>query len=259
MDNSNIHMIYVLLDGVGDLPHPDLDGKTPLEAANTPTLDKIASNGTIGEVISVGKGIAPESDIAVFNMLGYKFDHADYAGRGVIEAIGVGIDFKDGDLALRGNYSTLDENEIITDRRAGRHIEKEDADGIAKELEEKIQFSIPDTKIVVAPTIGHRVTVRIRAPSKKLSSRITNTDPAYSNIGGMGVAKAVGDFLKVEKCLPLEDIEDAKITSNLVNEFSEQSIKIMKDSDINKKRKEQNKKQLSCILLRDAGNKYPDV
>ena len=259
MDNSNLHMIYVLLDGVGDLPHPDLDGKTPLEAANTPTLDKIASNGVIGEVISVGKGIAPESDIAVFNMLGYKFEHADYAGRGVIEAIGVGIDFKDGDLALRGNYSTLNENEVITDRRAGRHIEKEDAEGIAKELEEKIQFSIPDTQVVVAPTIGHRVTVRIRAPSKKLSSRITNTDPAYSNIGGMGVAKDVGDNLKVEKCLPLEDIEDAKITSNLVNEFSEQSIQIMKNSDINKKRNEQNKKQLSCILLRDAGNKYPDV
>ncbi len=259
MDNSNVHMIYVLLDGVGDLPHPDLDGKTPLEAANTPTLDKIASNGVIGEVISVGKGIAPESDIAVFNMLGYKFEHADYAGRGVIEAIGVGIDFKDGDLALRGNYSTLNENEVITDRRAGRQIEKEDAEGSAKELEEKIQFSIPDTQVVVAPTIGHRVTVRIRAPSKKLSSRITNTDPAYSNIGGMGVAKEVGDNLKVEKCLPLEDIEDAKITSNLVNEFSEQSIQIMKKSDINKKRNEQNKKQLSCILLRDAGNKYPDV
>mgnify|MGYP000512698369 FL=1 len=96
MDNSDIHIIYVLLDGVGDLPHPDLDGRTPLEAANTPTLDKIASNGSIGEVISVGKGIAPESDIAVFNMLGYKFEHADYAGRGVIEAIGVGIDFKNG-------------------------------------------------------------------------------------------------------------------------------------------------------------------
>ncbi|MDB2445845.1 alkaline phosphatase family protein [Nitrosopumilus sp.] len=259
MDNSDIHMIYVLLDGVGDLPHPDLDGKTPLEAANTPTLDKIASNGSIGEVISVGKGIAPESDIAVFNMLGYKFEHADYAGRGVIEAIGVGIDFKDGDLALRGNYSTLNQEEVITDRRAGRHIEKEDADGIAKELEEKINFSIPDTKIVVAPTIGHRVTVRIRASSKKLSSRITNTDPAYSNIGGMGVAKAVGDYLKIEKCLPLEEDENSKITADLVNEFSEQSIKIMKESEINKKREKQNKKQLSCILLRDAGNKYPDV
>jgi len=259
MDNSNVHMIYVLLDGVGDLPHPDLDGKTPLEAANTPTLDKIASNGSIGEVISVGKGIAPESDIAVFNMLGYKFNHTDYVGRGVIEGIGIGIDFKNGDLALRGNYSSLNDDGVIIDRRAGRQIEKEDADGVAKEIEEKIKFSQPDTSVVVSPTIGHRVTVRIRVNSRKLSSKITNTDPAYSNIGGMGVAKAVGDFLKIEKCLPLEETEDAKFTANLVNEFSEQSINIMKNSEINKKRKEQNKKQLSCILLRDAGNKYPNV
>lgn len=55
MSNSDVHLIYVLLDGVGDLPHPDLDGKTPLEAANTPILDKIASNGSIGQVISVEK------------------------------------------------------------------------------------------------------------------------------------------------------------------------------------------------------------
>jgi 2,3-bisphosphoglycerate-independent phosphoglycerate mutase len=252
-------MIYVLLDGVGDLPHPDLDGKTPLEAADTPTLDKIASNGSIGEVISVGKGIAPESDIAVFNMLGYKFNYTEYVGRGVIEAIGIGIDFKDGDLALRGNYSTLNDEGVIIDRRAGRHIEKEDTCGIAKEIEEKIKFSHPDTSVVVSPTIGHRVTVRIRVNSQKLSARITNTDPAYSNIGGMGVAKAVGDFLKIEKCLPLEGTEDSKFTANLVNEFSEQTIDIMKESKINKKRQEQNKKQLSCILLRDAGNKYPDV
>ena len=259
LENSDIHMIYVLLDGVGDLPHPDLDGKTPLEAANTPTLDKIASNGAIGEVISVGKGIAPESDIAVFNMLGYKFKHADYVGRGVIEAIGIGIDFKDGDLALRGNYSTLNDEGVIVDRRAGRHIEKADADGVAKEIEEKIRLTSPDVSVVVSPTIGHRVTVRIRKDSQKLSSRITNTDPAYSNIGGMGVAKAVGDFLKIEKCLPLEDNEDSKFTANLVNEFSEKSIEIMKESQINKRRNNENKKQLSCILLRDAGNKYPDV
>ena len=259
MDNSNVHMIYVLLDGVGDLPHPDLDGKTPLEAAKTPSIDKLSKNGIIGEVISVGKGIAPESDIAVFNMLGYKFHHEDYAGRGVIEAIGVGVDFKDGDLALRGNFSTLDDQEVIIDRRAGRHIEKEDAEGIAKEIQNKIQFSHPNTSAVIAPTIGHRVTVRIRADSKTLSSKISNTDPAYSNIGGMGVAKTVGDFLKIEKCLPLEENRDAEFTANLVNEFNEQSIKIMKQSLINQKRKEQSKKLLSCILLRDAGNKYPDV
>ena len=109
IDNSQIKIVYVLLDGVGDLPHPDIENKTPLQAAKTPNMDKLAKNGKMGEVISVGKGIAPESDIAVFNMLGYKFDHTDYAGRGVIEAIGTGIDFKDGDLALRGNFSTLDE------------------------------------------------------------------------------------------------------------------------------------------------------
>jgi len=259
MDNSDVHIIYVLLDGVGDLPHPDLEGKTPLEAANTPSLDKIAKNGSIGQVISVGKGIAPESDIAVFNMLGYKFLHSDYVGRGVIEAIGVGIDFKDGDLALRGNFSTLNDEGTIIDRRAGRHIEREDVKEIAKELENKINFSYPNSSVVVAPTIGHRVTVRIRTDGINLSSEITNTDPAYARVDGMGVAKAVGDFMRIEKCFPLEESESSKITANLVNEFTEQSLQIMKESPINQKRGESNKKKLSCILLRDAGNKYPDV
>lgn len=259
MDNSDVHIIYVLLDGVGDLPHPDLEGKTPLEAANTPSLDKIAKNGSIGQVISVGKGIAPESDIAVFNMLGYKFLHSDYVGRGVIEAIGVGINFKDGDLALRGNFSTLNDEGTIIDRRAGRHIEREDVKEIAKEIENKINFSYTNSSVVVAPTIGHRVTVRIRTDGINLSSEITNTDPAYARVDGMGVAKAVGDFMRIEKCLPLEESESSKITANLVNEFTEQSLQIMKESPINQKRGEANKKKLSCILLRDAGNKYPDV
>lgn len=259
MDNSDVHIIYVLLDGVGDLPHPDLEGKTPLEAADTPSLDKIAKNGSIGQVISVGKGIAPESDIAVFNMLGYKFLHSDYVGRGVIEAIGVGIDFKDGDLALRGNFSTLNDEGTIIDRRAGRQIEREDVKEIAKEIENKINFSYPNSSVVVAPTIGHRVTVRIRTDGINLSSEITNTDPAYARVDGMGVAKAVGDFMRIEKCFPLEESESSKITANLVNEFTEQSLQIMKESPINQKRGEANKKKLSCILLRDAGNKYPDV
>jgi 2,3-bisphosphoglycerate-independent phosphoglycerate mutase len=259
MDNSDVHIIYVLLDGVGDLPHPDLEGKTPLEAANTPSLDKIAKNGSIGQVISVGKGIAPESDIAVFNMLGYKFLHSDYVGRGVIEAIGVGIDFKDGDLALRGNFSTLNDEGTIIDRRAGRHIEREDVKEIAKEIENKINFSYTNSSVVVAPTIGHRVTVRIRTDGINLSSEITNTDPAYARVDGMGVAKAVGDFMRIEKCFPLEESESSKISANLVNEFTEQSLQIMKESPINQKRGEANKKKLSCILLRDAGNKYPDV
>ena len=251
-------MIYVLLDGVGDLPHPNLSGKTPLEAAITENIDTLARNGVMGQVISVGKGIAPESDIAVFNMLGYKFQHSDYAGRGVIEAIGVGIDFRDGDLALRGNFATLDHEGKIIDRRAGRKIEREDAEKISNEIEKKIRFSNPNTSVVVAPTIGHRVIVRLRN-SKPLSSEITNTDPAYARVDGMGIAKAVTDFMKIEKCIPLEQTKNATDAANLVNEFTEQSLEIMKQSDVNKQRSEKNKKLLNSILLRDAGNKYPNV
>jgi len=258
IDNSGIKIIYVLLDGVGDLPHPDINNKTPLEAAQTSNLDKLAKNGKMGEVISVGKGIAPESDIAVFNMLGYKFQHSDYAGRGVIEAIGIGIDFKDGDLALRGNFATLDDKNIIIDRRAGRHIEKEDALGVSKELEDKLSFSSPLSTVVIAPTIGHRVVVRIR-DEHPLSANISNTDPAYSRVDGMGIAKAVGDFLKIERCLPLDGTDSASLAANLVNEFSEMSLKILKDSEINETRGKQNKKLLNSIILRDAGNKYPKV
>jgi 2,3-bisphosphoglycerate-independent phosphoglycerate mutase len=248
----------VLLDGVGDLPHPDLVGKTPLEAATTKNMDMLAKNGIMGQVISVGKGIAPESDIAVFNMLGYKFQHSDYAGRGVIEAIGIGVDFKDGDLALRGNFATLDNEGRIIDRRAGRKIERNDAEKISKEIESEIKFSNPNASVVVAPTIGHRIIVRMR-DDKPLSSEITNTDPAYTRVDGMGIAKAVSDFMKIEKCIPMEQTENASNAANLVNEFTEQSLEIMKKSNVNKQRSEKNKKLLNSILLRDAGNKYPNV
>jgi 2,3-bisphosphoglycerate-independent phosphoglycerate mutase len=257
-DNDDVKIIYVLLDGVGDLPHPDLAGKTPLEAATTKNMDMLAKNGIMGQVISVGKGIAPESDIAVFNMLGYKFQHSDYAGRGVIEAIGIGIDFKDGDLALRGNFATLDDEGKIIDRRAGRRIEREDVEKISKEIEKEIKFSNPNTTVAVAPTVGHRVTVRLR-DNKPLSSEISNTDPAYARVDGMGIAKAVSDFMKIEKCIPLEQSENAANAANLVNEFTKQSLEIMKKSDVNKQRSQKNKKLLNSILLRDAGNKYPNV
>jgi len=75
----------------------------------------------------------------------------------------------------------------------------------------------------------------------------------------MGIAKAVSDFMKIEKCIPLEQTENAISTANLVNEFTEQSLEIMKKSDVNKRRSQKNKKLLNSILLRDAGNKYPNV
>src|ERR687888_895120 len=134
MNLDNLKLIYVLLDGIGDLPHPSLANSTPLEAAYTPNMDKLAMNGCMGNVISVGKGIAPQSDIAVFNMLGYNFKNGSYVGRGVIESIGCNIDFRDGDLALRGNFATVDDKLKIVDRRAGRVITAKEAKSVCNTL-----------------------------------------------------------------------------------------------------------------------------
>lgn len=222
-------------------------------------MDRLAKNGAIGEVISVGKGIAPQSDIAVFNMLGYRFVNSEYVGRGVIESIGIGIDFKNGDLALRGNFSTVNDDRVITDRRAGRKIEREDAVAISQEIEKKVSFSNPKASVAVSPTIGHRVIVRIRCEGEFLSPDVSNTDPAYARIDGMGVAKAVGDYLKIEKSLPLNESPATKLSASLINEFTDQSLAIMKESEVNKRRAAQGKKLLNSILLRDAGNRFPDV
>src|ERR687890_1500342 len=148
---KNIKLVYVLLDGIGDLPHPSLNHLTPLEAAYTPNLDALARNGAMGSVISVGKGIAPQSDIAVFNMLGYNFKDGSYVGRGVIEAIGCNIDFREGDLAMRGNFATVDDNLKIVDRRAGRIISKEEAASICETLSKKIHFSDTSASVVIEP------------------------------------------------------------------------------------------------------------
>ena len=156
MNQSKI--IYVLLDGIGDLPHPDLNYLTPLEAAYTPHLDSIARMGVSGQVVSVGDGIAPQSDIAVFNMLGYNFRDIEYFGRGVVECIGCGIGFRDGDLALRGNFATIDPtNKKILDRRAGRIVTEADSAAICDLIRKNVK--IEGVEFSIEPTIGHRVVI----------------------------------------------------------------------------------------------------
>ncbi len=101
---------------MGDLPIQALGNKTPLEAAQTPNMDSLAKNGKTGLMYSVRKGVAPESDVAVISLLGY--DPFEYStGRGIIEAVGAGIDVADGDLALRCNFATLGKGKEIIDRR----------------------------------------------------------------------------------------------------------------------------------------------
>jgi len=256
---KDIRLVYVLLDGIGDLPHPSLNDLTPLEAAYTPTLDSLARNGAMGRVISVGKGIAPQSDIAVFNMLGYSFRDGSYVGRGVIESIGCNIDFRDGDLALRGNFATVDDKLKIVDRRAGRIISIEEAKAVCKTLREGIRFSDRDASVALEPTIAHRVVIRLRHARMKLSDRITNTDPAYDKVEGMGIAKDTTGDMFVQKSVAEEDSGQARAAVKMLNEFTAQVVQLLRDHPVNRARVAAGKKAMNCILARDSGNRYPKV
>ncbi|MEM2955910.1 MAG: hypothetical protein QXM25_04255, partial [Nitrososphaerales archaeon] len=177
-------LVYVLLDGVGDRPDPRLNYVTPLEAAYTPNLDSLARKGFSGLVYPVGKSIAPESDIAVFNMLGYEFKEG-YVGRGVIEVIGSGVDFKDGDLALRANFATIDKGMNILDRRAGRDLSSEEAKILAESINKQVKLSHPKTSFKFVSTVAHRAALSIRVKGVLLSSNISNSDPAYLRLKGI--------------------------------------------------------------------------
>jgi 2,3-bisphosphoglycerate-independent phosphoglycerate mutase len=248
-------LLYILLDGVGDRPNPSLNHLSPLEAALTPNLDKLARLGKTGLVQTVGKGISPESDIAVFCMLGYDLT-SNYFGRGVVEAIGAGMDFQNGDLALRANFATLDENEIVIDRRAGRNLSQEESEELAESLN-SIELSY-NAEFEFIPTVAHRAVLKIRS-DRNLSSQINNTDPAYARIGGMGIAKEVMNQLIVQKATSLDNSEDSKISAEIVNEFTRKASNILRNHDINRERVKDGKKPANIILLRDAGNILPQI
>ena len=257
-DNKDLRILYVLLDGIGDLPNPDLNGQTPLEAAKTPNIDSLARKGKMGQVISVGRGISPQSDIAVFNMLGYDFQGKKYAGRGIVEIIGCGVDFREGDLALRGNFATLDSNRII-DRRAGRDIVKEDAESVSKFLVDHLRFDDPDVSVEVTPTISHRVIIKFRHKSRYLSDKITNTDPAYGKLNGIGIAKTDVESMFVQESQSEDNSESSMLSAKIVNEFTRKSISLLREHPVNLDRISNNKKPMNVILLRDAGNSVPSL
>ena len=256
--NKNpMKIVYVILDGIGDLPHESLSNKTPLESAVTPNLDIIAKNGSMGQVITVGQGIAPQSDIAVFNMLGYNFKDRPYVGRGVVESIGCGLDFRDGDLALRGNFATIDDDLEIKDRRAGRIIDDKEAGSICDTLNNNIKLQDRDASVLVIPTIAHRVTIRFRHNKILLSEQITNTDPAYDKIEGIGIAKTNIDDFHVQKSKPQDNTEQSKHSAAIVNDFTNQVISLTKNHAVNISRTKRGLNPMNCILVRDAGNKFP--
>jgi 2,3-bisphosphoglycerate-independent phosphoglycerate mutase len=250
-------ILYVVLDGVGDLPIKELGNKTPLEAAVTPNMDRLAQSGKTGIVYTVGKGIAPESDIAVISLLGYDA-HKYYTGRGPLESFAEGLAVNDGDVAFRVNFATVaDDGKVIKDRRVGRNLTTEEAEALAREINSKVTLS--SATFEFKSTIGHRGILVIRGMHQKLSGWITNTDPAYDREGVFGVAKEkFENLVSVSEPMPGYEKDLAAIeASKLLNEFTEKSNKILNEASINKKRISEGKMPGNLILSRDAGDHLP--
>jgi 2,3-bisphosphoglycerate-independent phosphoglycerate mutase len=250
-------ILYVVLDGVGDRPTPEQGSKTPLEAASTPNLDRLAARGSMGIVYTVKKGIAPESDAGVFSLLSYDPSSSDLS-RGVVEAIGSGLDFKSGDLALRCNFATVQNGQII-DRRAGRNVTVDQANELTASLNEDPTLKAMATFELKA-TIGHRCALVLRGGERQFSDSISNLDPAYVRSGKVSIAKAGLKLpAPVPKCIPLKGTKAAIQTAKLLNEFAAQIHKVLERDPVNARRREEGDLPANFLLMRDAGTKVPMV
>jgi 2,3-bisphosphoglycerate-independent phosphoglycerate mutase len=251
-----LKLLYIVIDGMGDLPNKDISNRTPLEAAKTPNMDILARRGKTGLMYSVRKGVAPESDVAVISLLGY--DPFEYStGRGIIEAVGAGINLKNGDLALRCNFATLGKDKEILDRRVARSLSTEEAIELRKAANKEIKLTSHPAEFVFENTLGHRAVLVIKHKNRSLSGKITNTDPAYSIVNGLGVAVTTVD-MHLKTCQPMEDGEEAQISADLVNEFTEKTHELWENHPVNQKRAAEGKLKANVVLSRDAGSKLPN-
>jgi len=257
MANLRHPILYVILDGVGDLPFPDRANQTPLEAAYTPNLDKFVSHGTMGSLYTVKRGIAPESDAGVFSLLSYNPSKLDLS-RGVVEALGSGVPFKNGDLAVRCNFATVQDGQII-DRRAGRNVSTEEARQLAKAVNENPKLRAL-CEFELKATIGHRCSLVLRGGKRKLSGEISNLDPAYARKGKVTIAlTGIKLPTPIPKCIPLNRTAVATSTAELVNRFADKVQEVLDVHPVNIERKQRGDMQANFLLMRDAGTKTPNV
>ncbi len=239
----------VIIDGLGDRKIKELGDKTPLEKAQTPNLDFFAKNGSNGNVITVKKGLAPESDVAVMALLGFdpfKF----HTGRGPIECFGLGLKVSNGELALRGNFSTVDED-VLLDRRVGRTLSTKEAKALEKEINKKVKI---DEKFIFKASTEHRCVLLLKG--KNLSAEISNTDPFYERVKGLGAAKK-NPRMDLQLAKPLNKSISSKYSADLVNDFVFKAHKVMAVSKVNIKRLEKGLLPANFLLFRDAGNHLP--
>ena len=199
-------IVLLVMDGLGGLPR-ETGGKTELETARTPNLDRLAQESLCGLSVPIGAGITPGSGPAHLALFGY--DPMEYEiGRGVLEALGIGFDLGPNDVAARGNFCSVDEQGLITDRRAGRIPTTK-----CIELVEKLRaITLPEVEIFVEPVQDYRFVLVLRGEG--LAGDLTETDPQQ-----VGKAPLRVNALTAE----------AKHTADLFNRWVSKAEKILAD------------------------------
>ncbi len=199
-------IVMLVMDGLGGLPMT-LGGKTELEAARTPNMDKVAADGILGQMTPISAGITPGSGPAHLGLFGYDAVKQE-VGRGVLESIGVGMYVNKGDVAARGNFCTVDAEGKISDRRAGRIPSKE-----AAPIVEKLKsIKLPGVEVEVRHVKEYRFAVVMRGEG--LLPDLEETDPQRTGVAPLAVkAKTTA----------------AEKTARLYNQWVDEAGKILKD------------------------------
>lgn len=224
----------MVIDGMADRPLKELGYKTPLEAAETPNMDKLADEGICGIMDPIKPGIRAGSDTSHISILGYD-PYKVYTGRGPFEAAGVGVDVLEGDIAFRCNFSTADDEGIIIDRRAGRI--REGTDELADAIN-SITLEDDTTKIIFKESTGHRAVLVLRGEG--LSDQVSAADPKY-------------DGKKWTRVQALDDSPQATKTAGILNEVVEKSYHLLKNHPLNQERIKNGENPANIILPRGAG------
>ncbi|CAB3287583.1 2,3-bisphosphoglycerate-independent phosphoglycerate mutase 1 [Methanocaldococcus lauensis] len=223
--------VIFIIDGLGDRPNEK--GLTPLKEAKTPTMDRMAKEGICGLMNAIDIGIRPGSDTAHLSILGYN-PYEVYTGRGPLEAYGVGLNLKEGDIAFRCNFATVDENFVVLDRRAGR-ISPEEAEELEKEID---GLEIDGVKVIFKSSKGYRGALILRGEG--LSYKVSDGDPHEEGV-------------KVNEIKPLDDSEEAKKTAEILNKLLKIVYERLNNHPINIERRKKGLPPANIILPRGAG------
>ncbi len=203
-------IVMLVVDGLGGLAHPE-SGRSELEEAQTPNLDRLAETSSCGLTIPVLPGVSPGSGPGHLALFGY--DPVKYLmGRGVLEALGIGLTLGEGEIAARGNFCTVDEQGLLTDRRAGR-ISTEESAPLAEMLD---RIEVDGAQVSVYPVEGYRFALVLKGDG--LSDRVTETDPQRTGVAPL-------------ESQPLADDALSQRTAQVVNQFIAAAAEVLQGRD----------------------------